>query len=612
MKYRKSTAIAVFALTAIAVHLLLRFAGRSSLTLCDVPLLAALILGGGPLLCDLLKKAVRGEFGSDLLAGISIIASAALGQYLAGTIVVLMLSGGEALETYAVKNASSVLRALANRMPFLAHRHQAGLLQDIPVPQIEVGDTLVIYPHEICPVDGVVASGHGRMDESFLTGEPFEISKTRGALVLSGAVNGDSALTITATKRAVDSRYSKITEVMRASEQHRPRLRRLGDQLGAWYTPFSVTLALLAWFWSGDPVRFLAVLVVATPCPLLIAIPVAIIGSISLAARRGIVVKNPLVLEQVDQCRTVIFDKTGTLTYGKPRLAAQWIAPGFSAETLLAEIASLEVYSRHPLAEAIVAAAKEQGLVLAEVAEVSELPGEGLVGWVDGKRVEITSRGRALARNGVPENFPAPQEGLECVVLVNKQYAGSFRFHDAPRADGLPFIEHLGPKHQFNRIMILSGDRESEVRYLARELGITEIHAEKTPEEKLAIVRRENALAKTLYIGDGINDAPAMMAATVGLAIGPDCDVAAEAAGVIVMDRELKKIDEFMHISRRMRCIALQSVLGGMILSVGGMFLAAGGWLTPVAGAIAQEIIDVLSIANALRAALPPTEMSDF
>ncbi|MGA2173730.1 MAG: heavy metal translocating P-type ATPase [Verrucomicrobiota bacterium] len=613
MKYRKSTVIAVFALAAIAVHLMMRFGWHAGPGPSQGILLAALILGGAPLIGDLLKKAVKGEFGSDLLAGISIVVSVALGQYLAGTIVVLMLSGGEVLETYAVKNASSVLRALASRMPSVAHRQRDGKLEDIPVDQIRLGDTLAIFPHEICPVDGVVASGHGRMDESFLTGEPFEISKARGSAVISGAVNGESALTITATKLAVDSRYAKITEVMRASEQNRPRLRRLGDQLGAWYTPFSVTVALLAWGLSGDPIRFLAVLVVATPCPLLIAIPVAIIGSISLAARHGIVVKNPIVLEQVDRCRTVIFDKTGTLTYGEPRLAEQLAGPGVSGEKLLAEVASLELYSRHPLARAILAAAKEKHLALQEVAEVAEAPGQGLAGTVGGERIEITSRRKALAQPVAGlEHLPPPGEGLECVVFVNKKYAASYRFHDSPRADGLPFIKHLGPKHQFNRIMILSGDRDAEVRYLAAQLGISEIQSEKTPEEKLAIVRHENTQAKTLYVGDGINDAPAMMAATVGLAVGQNCDVTAEAAGAIVMEGELKKIDEFMHISRRMRSIALQSVLGGMILSMGGMLLAAGGLLAPVAGAIFQEIIDVVSITNALRAALPPAEMSDF
>jgi heavy metal translocating P-type ATPase len=613
MKYRKSLVIAAFAMAAIAAHLVMRFGLRMGPGPCQETLLAVLIIGGAPLVWNLLKKALHGEFGSDLLAGISIIVSLVLGEYLAGTIVVLMLSGGEALETYAVKNASSVLRVLANRMPSVAHRQEDGKLQDVPVDHVRVGDTLAIFPHEICPVDGVVASGHGRMDEAFLTGEPFEISKAPGSQVISGAVNGEFALTITANKLAVDSRYAKITEVMRASERNRPRLRRLGDQLGAWYTPFSVTVALLAWGLSGNPTRFLAVLVVATPCPLLIAIPVAIIGSISLAARRGIVVKNPLVLEQVDRCRTVIFDKTGTLTYGEPKLAEQLVAPVFSSEKLLAKVASLELYSRHPLARAILAAAKEKHLVLQQASEVAEPPGQGLCGTVGGDRIEVTSRKKAVAQSATGlAHLPLPGEGLECVVIINNHYAASYRFHDAVRKDGLSFIKHLGPKHQFNRIMILSGDRDSEVRYLAGQLGISEIHSEKTPEEKLTIVRDENTTAKTLYVGDGINDAPAMMAATVGLAIGQNSDVTAEAAGVIVMDAELKKIDEFMHISRRMRSIALQSVLGGMILSVAGMVLAAGGHLTPVAGAIAQEIIDVLSITNALRAAFPPKEMSDF
>lgn len=613
MKYRKNTVIAGFALAAIALHLLLRFGWRAGAGAVQAPLLAALILGGAPLVFDLLKKALRGEFGSDLLAGISIVASAALGQYLAGTIVVLMLSGGAALETYAVKNASSVLRALASRMPSVAHRQREGKLHDIPVDQIAVGDSIVVFPHEICPVDGVVASGHGRMDESFLTGEPFEMSKARGSLVISGAVNGESALTITATKLAVDSRYAKITQVMRASEQNRPRLRRLGDQLGAWYTPFSVALALAAWALSADPIRFLAVLVVATPCPLLIAIPVAIIGSISLAARRGIVVKNPLVLEQVDRCRTVIFDKTGTLTYGKPSLAEAVVAPSFSGENLLAKVASIAVYSRHPLAGAIVAAARDQRLALLEVAEVAEAPGQGMVGTVAGDRVEITSRRQAAARAAAGlDRLPPAAGGLECVVIVNNQYAASYRFHDAPRPDGLPFIEHLGPKHQFNRIMVLSGDRDTEVRYLAAQLGISEIHSEKTPEQKLAIVRHENTLAKTLYVGDGINDAPAMMAATVGMAIGQNSDVTAKAAGVVVMDNSLRKVDEFMHISRRMRAIALQSAVGGMALSVIGMGFAATGHLSPVSGAICQEVIDVLAVLNALRAAFPPRLIHDF
>jgi heavy metal translocating P-type ATPase len=610
---RRTSVIAIFATVAIVVHLVLRFALRTPPGIYQIPLLAALAFGGIPLVYELAKHLLRSEFGSDLLAGISIVTSVLLNEYLAGSIVVLMLSGGEALENYALRNASSVLRALAKRMPAIAHRKRDSLIADVALDDIAVGDTLVVYPHDICPVDGTVIDGHGVMNEAFLTGEPFEITKAPGSAVISGAVNGESALTITATRRAVDSRYAKIMEVMRESEQNQPHLRRIGDQLGAIYTPVAVSIAVLAWVISGEAVRFLAVLVVATPCPLLIAIPVAIIGSISLAARRSIVVKNPAVLEQITECRTAIFDKTGTLTYGEPKLTEQLIAPGFEQKEVLTLAASLELYSKHPLARAILAAAKAEGLHLRQASRVSELPGQGLRGTVAGHEIQLTSRGKLISQKiSGSEHLPPIAGGLECIIVIDSKFAATFRLRDAPRAEGRSFIQHLGPKHQFQGIMILSGDRESEVLYLAKQVGITEIHAEQSPEQKLAIVRQETAVAKTLYVGDGINDAPAMMAATVGMAVGQNTDVTAEAADVVAMENSLKKVDEFMHISRRMRSIALQSAVGGMLLSLGGMVFAAGGYLVPVAGAITQEIIDVLAVLNALRAAFPPKLISDM
>ena len=605
--------IAVFSAAAILGHLVLRYGFRTNPGAFHLPLLAALVLGGVPLLSDLLRKVLKREFGSDLLGGISILTSVILGEYLAGAIIVLMLSGGEALEGYALRSASSVLAALAKRVPSVAHRKLESTLVDVALPEVAVGDTLVIYPHEISPVDGLVIDGHGVMDESYLTGEPFQISKTNGSTVLSGAINGESALTIRTTKRAADSRYAKIMEVMRESEAKRPQLRRLGDRLGAVYTPVALTVAVLAWAFSGDADRFLAVLVIATPCPLLIAIPIAIIGSISRCARRAIIVKSPVVLEQIAECRTAIFDKTGTLTYGEPKLTEQLIAPGFAQTEVLTLVASLERYSKHPLAHAILAAAKAAGISLPEATEVSEAPGQGLRGTVSGRHVQITSRGKLVAQNlAGADQLPPVAGGLECVVAVDGGYAAALRFRDAPRAESRSFVDHLGPKHQFARVMIVSGDRESEVRYLAGLVGITEIFAQQSPEEKLALVRQETAKAKTLYVGDGINDAPAMMAATVGMAIGQNSDVTAEAAGVVVMDNSLAKVDEFMHISRRMRIIALQSAVGGMVLSVIGMVVAALGHLTPVAGAICQEVIDVLAVMNALRAALPPKVIHDL
>ncbi len=604
--------IAALALVAIAVHLVLRLGLRTDARVFDAPLWVALTLGGVPLLYELASKAIRLQFGSDLLAGISIVTAVVLGEYLAGTIVVLMLSGGEALEGYAVRSASSALRALAQRMPSVAHRRHGATIADVPLNEVAVGDTLAVFPHDICPVDGVVVEGHGAMDESFLTGEPFQMSKVAGSEVISGAINGESALTIRATRRAQDSRYAKIVEVMRAAEQNRPRLRRLGDRLGALYTPVAVAIALAAWAISGQPTRFLAVLVVATPCPLLIAIPVAIIGAISLCARRGIIVRNPAVLEQVTTCRTAIFDKTGTLTYGRPRLTEQLVTSGRDATEVLGLVASVEQYSKHPLARAVLIAAAERGVPLQQTSEISEPPGQGLRGRVGAHELMITRRG-ALSGSSVQgaEEIPPHTSGLECVVVIDQRYAALFRFRDEPRTEGISFIRHLGPRHGFDRLMIVSGDREAEVRYLAAQVGITEVHAQKTPEEKVAIVRGEASRARTLYVGDGINDAPALTAATVGVAIGQNSDVTTEAAGVVIMDSSLETVDEFMHISRRMRRIALQSAVGGMALSVIGMVLASSGLLAPVAGAITQEAIDVLAVLNALRTAVRPKRLSD-
>jgi heavy metal translocating P-type ATPase len=560
-------AIALAAIAGIVIHLILLWEwpkpdSRQWLWQ-NLSLFMALGLGGLPLVFELLQKAWQREFGSDLLAGISIVTSVILGEYLAGTFVVLMLSGGETLEAYAVQRASSVLRALAKRMPSVAHRREGAAIRDIKLLDIGLGDLLIVHPHEICPVDGMVVEGHGSMDESYLTGEPYQLDKSPGSQVLSGSINGESMLVIQAEKLAVDSRYAKIMQVMRDSEQHRPRLRRLGDQLGAVYTPIAVVLAILAWLWSGEALRFLAVLVVATPCPLLIAIPVAIIGGISLAARRGIIIKNPVMLEQLETCRTAIFDKTGTLTYGKPELVEMVTAPGIKREEVLRLTASLERYSKHPLASAVLHAAEAAGLPLLPADHVSEKPGQGLSGTLHGQEVAVTSRTKYLRTH--PEQqaaLPAQGEGMECLILLDGNYAATLRFRDRPRAEGKRFIHHLSPKHGIDRILLVSGDRESEVRYLAGLVGIEKIYAEQSPEQKVAIVREETAKAKTVFLGDGINDAPALTAATVGVAFGQHSDITSEAADAVILESSLGKVDELLHIGRRMRAVALQSAVG--------------------------------------------------
>lgn len=584
-----------------------------STALVQLPLLAVLLLGGMPLLYQLTVKLCHGDFGADLLAGISIVTAILLNEYLAGSLVVLMLSGGAALEHYAVRKASSVLEALAKRMPSVAHRKSADALTDITTEQVTINDILLVLPHEICPVDGTVLEGTGTMDESYLTGEPYMMSKTIGSLVISGAINGDSALTIRADKLSVDSRYAKIMEVMRSSEQYRPNIRRLGDQLGALYTPLAVIIALVAWLISDDVVRFLAVLVVATPCPLLIGIPVTIISSISLAARREIIIKNPAILETIGTCRTAIFDKTGTLTYGRPSLTSLIPGKNQSEQDVLTLTASLERYSKHPLSGAIIKAAEKAGLSLLSVTNIAELPGKGLTGTVMGKQVQITSRKNFIetALTGTKE-LPPLSGGLECVVLINGNYAGTLQFRDEVRTDSSSFINHLQPNHLFERVMLVSGDRESEVRYLAEQVGIKHVYFSQSPEQKLELVRKETKMAKTIFLGDGINDAPSLTAATIGIAFGQNSDITGESADAVIMDSSLLKVDELFHIGERMRSIALQSAVGGMALSLIGMGFAGLGYLSPVAGAVTQEVIDVLAVLNALRAAIPPKTLSDF
>ncbi len=595
------------------------FPGRS-LTLAELPLVVMLVLGGVPLVWDLLTKLFAGTFGSDLLAGISIVTSVLLGEYLAGVLVVLMLSGGAALESRAVSRAGDVLAALARRMPTLAHRKTTAGITDVALGEITVGDVIVVLPHEICPVDGAVVSGRGAMDESYLTGEPYRMAKAPGSAVLSGSINGEAALEVRTEKIVGDSRYAKIMEVLRTSEERRPRLRRMADALGAFYTPLAVAIAAAAWYFSGSPTRFLAVLVVATPCPLLIAIPVAIIGAVSLAAKRGIVIRDPAILERLDTCRTAIFDKTGTLTYGTPHLTEVLTVGSLGSAEALALAASLETYSKHPLAAAITASAAEQGLRLMEVEELAEKPGQGLTGRVrnlDGggglHEVAITSRQKRAAVDPVgAASLPPAAGGLECVLVVDGTVAALLRFRDAPRADSRSFVSHLGPVHKLTRVMLVSGDRESEVKWLADKVGITEVHAGIQPEGKLRLVEEAVKLAPVVFVGDGINDAPALAAATVGVAMGTASDVTSEAAGAVVMDSSLARVDELFHIAARLRSIALQSAVGGMAASLLGMGFAAAGLLPPAAGALVQEAIDVVAVLNALRVSWNPGSLSDY
>lgn len=605
--FSRDTAIAAIAILGVLLHLVLRLAygildGREA-----IPLITALLLGGIPQVWTVSRRVLSGRLDADILAMVSIVTSIILREYLAGTIIVLMLAGGTVLEQYATGRASSVLDALAQRMPRIAHRIKDDTTEDLPIEAITPGDLLVIYPHETCPVDGVVTIGRGTMNEAYLTGEPYLLSKSPGSNVLSGAMNGDSALTIRATKPALDSRYAQIMRVVKETEQNQPAMRRLAERLGAWYTPIALLFAAVAWAISGDPGRFLAIIVVATPCPLLIGIPVAVIGAISLAAKNGILIRKAASLEDIDRCRVFVFDKTGTLTYGTPTVADIQCGPGYTKDRLLGIVSSLERYSRHPLAAALVKAG--EGQIPVEVTEVHEFPGQGLVGIADGRTIEVTGRKRAAQLN---LEVPAESSGLECLVIIDGAFAGQIRFRDQPRHDAPDFVKHLGTRHGGTRVVLLSGDRESEVRYLADLAGIQEVHFGQSPEEKVKFVTEIAATTPVLYVGDGINDAPALLAATVGIALGDKGDIAVQAADAAILEPSLRRVDQLIHIGRRMRSIALQSAVGGMAASALCMALAAAGYLTPAAGALAQEAIDVAAVLNALRVGVGGPAMTDY
>lgn len=594
LKFKWHNFLTITSLLAIILNLIIQN---------NIPLLFIIVIGGIPLLLEIILKAFKGDLGADLLAAVALVTAVILEQYIASNLIILMLASGQSLEQYAGKKASFALNALAGRMPNIAHKkNDDEQIIDININDIKINDIIAIYPFETCPVDGVVIEGYGTMDESYLTGEPYQLSKAPGSLVLSGAINGENLLTIKAEKLPEDSRYAKIIQVMQFAETKRPKLRRLADQIGAIFAPFAFIFAGLVWYITGDVIRFLSVLVVATPCPLLIAIPITIVSAISIAARQGIIIKDPVILEKLPTCLTAIFDKTGTLTSGEPQLDKIITHPDFSEEEVLQLTASLEQYSRHPLSSATIKAAKEKKVAFLAVEQITEKPGQGLTGNIADKKITITSRKKVI--QSYPDQlllFPDTHSGLECVVLINNRIAALLIFRDQPRLEGKSFINHLAPTHHFKKIMLVSGDRESEVRYLADLFGIKNIYFSQSPEQKLQIVRDETAKAPTLFMGDGINDAPALAVATVGLAFGKHNVVTAEAAKAVIMENSLAKVDELIHISEDMRKIALQSAIGGMILSVAGMIFAAGGFITPISGAILQEVIDLLAILNALR-----------
>lgn len=551
---------------------------------------------------ELCENIFKREFSSDFLAGISVVTAVLLHEYWAAILVVFMLSGGQSLERLAMKNASAVLQALAARMPHRARRKSDGGIEEVSLDDIQIGDLIEVHPHDICPVDGVVVTGRSSMDEAFLTGEPYHMPKVEGSTVISGAINGEGLLTIRASAVARDSRYQRIATVIEQQATRKVPIRRIADALAGWYTPFGLIVAIAAGAISGDPVRFLAVLVVATPCPLLIGIPICIIGAISSAARRGIIIRDPRALETTATCSAMILDKTGTLTVGMPTVTSIERFNGWDEPSLLPLLLSVEHYSKHPLGGAVVTFATSLGYTPLEVTSVSEQAGTGLHGFVGSHHIAIGKRS-LLVDAGVVD-LPPPA-GPECAVLIDDMPAALITFRDVPRKESRPFVEHLAEHHGITNVMLLSGDRDTEAQYLASLVGITSARGGLSPEEKLITLEEVLKHQRTIFIGDGINDAPALQAATVGIGLGTKSDILTESADVIVLDPSLERVDAFLHLSHRVRAIALQTGIGGIALSILGMTAAAFGFLPPVLGACVQEAIDLAAIINALRTTSP-------
>ena len=601
--------LSVASISSLVIHYFAKFALKIDE---NYSLFFVLIVGGIPLLIQIFLKIIKGNLGADLIAFMALILAIYLQENVAGVLIILMLASSQALEEFASHRASFVLEALAQRMPTIAHLKSENNFFDTEISKIKINDLIAIFPHEICPIDGEVVEGRGSMDESYLTGEPYRISKTIGSKVLSGAINGESLFVIKTEKLPADSRYGKIMEVMKQAKEQRPEIRKIADKVGAIFAPVTIIIASTSYYFTHDLTNFLAVLTIATPCPLLIAVPIAIISAISISARQGIIIKDARILEKLSICTTAIFDKTGTLTFGEPNISEIIALDEFSAEEILQKTASLERYSRHPLAGSILKEAQKRNLILLDAQNISEKPGYGMIGNIGEQEIIITSRKKI--HEFQPSKIPLPDlsDGMECVIIINKKVAGILHFRDLERPESKSFINHLAPNHNFKKIILLSGDRASEVNYLAEKLGINTFFSSQSPEQKLEIVKKETQNAPTLFMGDGINDAPALMLASVGIAFGQGNNITSESSGAVILESNLLKVDELIHISIFTRKIILQSAIGGMVFSVVGMILASFGLISPSEGAIAQQIIDAVAIVNALRLTITKNVVSDI
>ncbi len=563
--------------------------------------LVALAGGGLPLVFKTVRGALRGRLAADIVAALAILTALVFGEYFAGTVVVLMQSGGEALETYAMRRASASLGALLARAPKIAHRVSGQQLEDVPVEAVNRDDLLIVKPGDLVPVDGVVTAGTSAVDQSALTGEPIPIRALPGTELMSGSVNLDGALTLRALRKSADSQYQQIVLLMERARADKPPIVRIADRFAVWFTPVTLAMCGVAYVVTHNPASVLAVLVVATPCPLILAAPVAVIAAISRAAASGIIVKSGAAIEQVGRARVVVFDKTGTLTLGRPLVEEVSVANGRTPDEMLRLASAVEQLSAHHLGQAVADAGRRRGLIIPPAADVRETPGLGVSGTVEGHAVDVGSAAYLASRGIGPSD--GATERTSAFVAIDGRYAGFITFADRMRHQVPALMQQLARLGVVDTVM-LTGDRLETAEAIAAQAGIRTVRANLLPADKVTAVQElKRHRGAVVMVGDGINDAPALAAATVGVAMGEHGPAAsAEAADIVLLVDDISRVGEAIALSQRMRRIILQSVGIGLGVSFALMVVASTGRIPPSVGALLQEALDAAVILNALRA----------
>ncbi len=565
-----------------------------------------------PLWLDIISDLRQKKWGVDIIAGVALISAFLFGEYLTGSVILLMLSGGEALEYYAMRRARKELSGLLSRMPQVVHLEEGALLRDVPIDSVSVNDIVIVKAKEVIPVDGSVIEGSSLVDESALTGESLPIEKVSGSNVFSGSQNQDGLLKIRVLTPASQSRFEQIKKLVTEAENLRSPIVRLADRVSVYFTLITFTLGICAWLLSGDSLRVLSVLVVATPCPLLLATPIALISGMSRSAKRGVIVKNGSAIETLSRARSFIFDKTGTITLGTPRVMNFILFGALEKEEFLQISGSLELLSGHILARAIVAYLKETGIVVERPKEFQEFFGGGVGGMVQGKKyffgtlAFLKKNTIRISDNAAKEDLKAHTENTITAFLSSEtEVLGMFLFADELREESRALFLEI-EKDGVERIVILTGDKYPIAERIARQVGVREFCAECLPDDKLKKVQEIKASHSPLVmVGDGINDAPALAIADVGIVLGSEsATIASDSADIVIMGGRIDRVHDAFEIAKKSMRIAKQSIAVGMTLSIVLMILAAFGFIQPVRGALFQEVIDVLVILNALRASL--------